>query len=204
MRRRRQRLEERTFWVVRPCDEWAEGSRKRAAMRLNLCHLFNSAPRHVQCAAHLRLSRGWSAWVERTFAAWRAQSSTAPLLLARTLAPLALALRHLLRRELARGWNRWHGPWLGRRRRRAAMRRALRHLTARCCGRACAAWAERTGAERLAARLWASRFRARRVLQLGFAALRPAPPSRTADPTSRAIDHWRGCLLWRGWIKWAS
>ena len=53
------------------------------------------------------------------------------------------ATRHMLNRDLARGWDGWASHWSVLRLKRDAMRKSLGHLLHRQLSRGCAAWQQR-------------------------------------------------------------
>ena len=54
--------------------------------------------------------------------------------------PMARALKHLLNRELSRGWKGWHTQWVEAARKREAMKRSLKHMFNRELSRGFGAW----------------------------------------------------------------
>ena len=126
-------------------NSWAEiATERRGVMKLVL--------RGVLFMEHRKLASAFKSWLD----AFGPRAEKAK----RTLTSMVKSLRHLLHRELSRGWTEWHVQWQelqsskrDAQRKRDNMSKALRHMLHRELSRGWTAWAAARQQARTSAKL---------------------------------------------------
>ena len=127
-------------WVA----QWQHAVRRRESLRWSLSHFANRdlsagwnswAARAAERVATVRLRRmGLShrvgSQLAKAFSSWR-ESMAVSASAGRQRDSVSRALRHLMHRELSRGWVGWHARWREAVRRRESARRGLSHQVTR-------------------------------------------------------------------------